>query len=57
MPIKKTTTKKRKHIVYHRQLFATSEDGFNLLSISISQTKNWEQYGIIQRYFSVANLT
>lgn len=56
MPIKKKK-KKKNHIVYHRQLFATSEDGFNLLSISISQTKNWEQYGIIQRYFSVANLT
>lgn len=56
MPIKKKQ-KQKKHIVYHRQLFATSEDGINLLSISISQTKNWEQYGIIQRYFSVANLT
>lgn len=55
MPIKKTTTKK--HIVYQRKLFATSEGRFNLLSIRISQTKNWEQYGIIQRYFSVANLT
>lgn len=35
--------------------FGTSVDGYNLLSMSISQ--RIEYNGIIQRYFSVANIT